>query len=184
MFLTVKYFTGELNIPNSDAQHVQDLIQTFIEKYEPLVLTHVLGYELYAELKAGTVSKPYATKWSELLNGKDYTYNSKARHWRGIVDQSIDGLPQSFLANYVYYYYMKFNFTQTAAMGEVTSKNENSIPANPGLKMVRAWNEGAVWIAQLQHFLNASYSDTYTTWTINSRHAAARFFQPINIFDL
>jgi hypothetical protein len=79
---------------------------------------------------------------------------------------------------------MKFNFTQTAAMGEVTSKNENSIPANPGLKMVRAWNEGAVWIAQLQHFLNASYSDTYTTWTINSRHAAARFFQPINIFDL
>lgn len=268
------YFVGELNIPNTNQAAIGSAVDLFIEQYGDKLLNEVLGYTLYKALKAGLQVVPVAQKWTDLIEGVEYTdANSKTRYWKGLVTQpptvlnALDALnpidvvvgrgqlydpvanttsttipavlvgktfriekrgvgpliggeysvvgniltligdqfaindvytyksatlaintstgtnKESLIANYVYYWYQRNNHTQTATTGENKAANENSLIANPALKMVRAWNEMSEWICDLVYYLN-SKKDDYTQWADQDVYCMLRKFKPINEFNI
>ncbi len=181
MLIDRTYFIGELNIVNSTTAPVSSLLDHFINKYEKQLLTDVLGLTLYNSFIAGLAVVPIAQIWTDLKTGTSYTdQNGNAAKWRGII---TDAPNESMIANYVYYWYIRNNHTQTAAMGEVKGANENSVIANPSLKMVRAWNEMSCWINELVCYLNAR-KDDYTGWSDHDVWCMRRKFRPINEFNI
>lgn len=279
--INLSYFNGEINIPNVDkaivvggntAYPIAESLTQFIEKYERELLERVMGYGFYKDFTTGLQQDPIASKWSELLLGKDYTYNSRTHRWRGIVEGFTDAvdvltsqLPvviqvgrgdtydpvagaasvtipasvqgktftfwqrgfgeldpdtdytvsedgttltltswtfsgndkyfyhsaaisigdsdvtpkYSFIANYVYYWYMRNNSTITTDGGEKYSQMENADRSNPSLKMTRAYNEAVKWIEEMYCFLNAN-TTTYDTWI----GWQARGLKRINAFSI
>jgi hypothetical protein len=275
MLIDRTYFVGELNIPNTSSTAIGSAVDLFIEKYEEQFLNDVLGYSQFKALKAGLQEVPIAQKWTDLIEGVEYTdINSKTKFWRGLVSQppsvlnaldaindidvrvgrgqqfdpvaatnsttiptalvgkdfiieqrgvgklilgvdySISGSTltllagqfaindwytyksatlaintstgtnkASLIANYVYYWYIRNNYTQTATTGEVKPQNENAVIANPSLKMVLSWNEMSHWICELVDYLNAR-KDDYTDWAKQDVWCMLRRFRPINEFNI
>jgi hypothetical protein len=186
MIIDRSYFVGELNIPNKDAVGTRDLLDQFIEKYEDIFLRELLGYELFKEFKAGTTTLPYDARWTDLIEGKEYTDRAgRTRYYPGLT-VNLSGpvtLEISPIACYVYYWYIRNNHSQTAAMGEVKSKTENAMAHNPGLKMTRAWNEMSGWVCEFRDYLDA-YKTTYPLWEKQDVWCMLRSFRPINEFNI
>lgn len=268
------YFVGEINIPNTNQAAIGSAVDLFIEQYEDQFLNDVLGYTLYKALKAGLQVVPVAQKWTDLIEGVEYTdLADKTRKWQGLVTQpptvlnALDALnpihivvgrgqlydpaptttsvtipaalvgktflfekrgvgpliageysvvgntltligdqfaiddvytyksatlaintttgtnKKSLIANYVYYWYMRNNWTNTATTGEGKPQNENMASVSPALKMVRAWNEMTSWVCDLVDYLNAK-KDDYTEWTDQNIYCMLRKFRPINEFNI
>ena len=275
MLIDRTYFVGELNIPNTSQVAIGSLVDLFIEKYEEQFLNDVLGYSLNKALKAGLQVVPVAQKWTDLIEGVEYTdIYSKTRFWKGLVSQppsvlnaldainDIDvrvGRGQQFdpvaattsttiptalvgkdfviyqraigklipdvdysvsgstltllsgqfgnndwytyksatlaintstgtskaspIANFVYYWYMRNNHTQTASTGETKGKHENADTASIAVKLTRAWNEMSEWICELVNYLNAK-KDDYTDWASQDVWCMLKKFRPINEFNI
>lgn len=82
------YFVGELNIPNTNQAAIGSAVDLFIEQYEDQFLNEVLGYTLSKALKAGLQVVPVAQKWTDLIEGVEYTdLANKTRFWKGLVTQ-------------------------------------------------------------------------------------------------
>lgn len=180
MLIDRTYFIGEINIVNSTKPEVSSLLDHFINKYEKDLLTSVLGLTLYNSFTAGLAEPVVDQKWTDLKTGATYTCGDTQKHWRGILTASPN---ESMIANYVYYWYVRNNHTQTAAMGEVKASNENSVMANPSLKMVRAWNEMSCWIREMVDYLNAK-KDDYPDWSSQDVWCMLKKFRPINEFNI
>lgn len=89
-------------------------------------------------------------------------------------------IKQSLIANYVYFYWMKDQYTQTVGLGEVASKAENAELANPAAKMILAWNEMIDDIDNLYLFLQQNQS-VYPEWNTGQNKRSFRHqFQHIN----
>ena len=267
MLIDRTYFVGEINIPNTNGAN-GDVLDLFIDKYEAEFLQKALGYELYKEFKNGLVQDPVAQKWRDLLEGAEYTFNSRLHKWNGLIslplgtlnaidaentitvivgrgqqydpasgtnttvipaqlvgkdfvleqrligrlrsdEYSIEGneltligsqfsqgdtyffksptlelsestglIKRSPIANYIYYWYCRDAHTQTASMGEKKSQTEYASDANPGLKMVRAWNEMVDALKYMREFLYAN-KDAY-----NYEPCFSEVFYPINVFNI
>lgn len=268
------YFIGDLNIPNTSQTAIGSAVDLFIEQYEEKLLNEALGYTLYKALKAGLQIVPVAQKWTDLIEGVEYTdLATKTRFWKGLVTQpptvlnALDALnpidvvvgrgqlydpasattsttipaalvgktfifekrgvgkliageysvvgniltltsgqfavddvytyksatlaintstgtdKKSLIANYVYYWYIRNNHTQTATTGETKAANENSVMANPSLKLAKAWNEMSDWICELVDYLDAK-KDEYTEWADQDVYCVLRKFRPINEFNI
>ena len=269
------YFVGELNIPNTSQVAIGSQVDLFIEKYEEQFLNDVLGYSLNKALKAGLQVIPVAQKWTDLIEGVEYTdINSKTRFWKGLVSQppsvlnaldaindidvrvgrgrqfdpvaattsttiptalvgkdfviyqravgklildvdySVSGSTLTLLAgqfgnadwytyksatlaintstgtskaspiaNFVYYWYMRNNHTQTASTGETKGKHENADTASIAVKLTRAWNEMSSWICELVDYLNAK-KDNYTEWADQDVWCMLKKLRPINEFNI
>lgn len=148
MIIDASYFYGQLSIPQiTDAAVIANL-NWFINEYEPKLLTNLLGYELYKF----TVDNPSDADVLKLINGTDYGDN---KHWNGLKF-GTSPLKKSLIANYVYYWWMRNNMSQTTIGGEKESKAENAIGSSPRYKMVRAWNDMVEMNIQLRDYLNAS----------------------------
>lgn len=92
-------------------------------------------------------------------NGDTYFYKSAT-----LAINTTTGLnKESFIANYVYYWFMRNNVTQSTPMGEVATSNENATVNNAVHKMTRAWNEMDHWVEQMFSYLNASRT-VYPEW--------------------
>lgn len=180
------YFVGELNIPNTSQAAISSLTDLFIEKYEDKWLNEVLGYSLSKAFKAGWAAPVPESKWFDLVDGVEYTSSDgKTKFWRGLVS-AVSGnvaFDLSPIANYVYYWFIRNNYTQTATTGEVKPQNENAVIANPSLKMVLAWNEMSAWVCELVDYLNAK-KDDYTEWADQDIWCMLRKFMPINEFNI
>lgn len=88
MLIDRTYFVGELNIPNTSQAAIGSQADLFIEQYEDQLLTEVLGYSFYKSFKAGMQEVPVAQKWTDIIEGVEYTdINSKVRFWKGLVTQ-------------------------------------------------------------------------------------------------
>lgn len=88
MLIDRTYFIGDLNIPNTDNTSIGELLDWFIEKHEVEFLESVLGYELYKALKAGLLVIPVDQKWTDLIEGVEYTdLAGKLRFWQGLIFQ-------------------------------------------------------------------------------------------------
>jgi hypothetical protein len=274
MLIDRTYFVGELNIPNSTNMVIGSQVDLFIEKYEEKFLSDALGYTLYKAMKAGLDATPVEQKWTDLIEGVEYTdINSKTMFWKGLVSQppsvlnALDSIndisiivgrgqqydpvsatnsvtipaslvgkdfriyqravgqllpteysvvgntltlvsgqfavndvyiyksatlaintstgtsKQSLIANYVYYWYMRNNNTQSASTGETKGKHENADWASVALKMKKAWNEMSQWVCELVYFLNAKRDD-YTEWADQDVWCMLKKFRPINEFNI
>lgn len=111
-------FKAEILIANTEQSYVSDLLQQFIDKYEPVYLKGLLGPDLYALYKAGMATDPVPAKWAALN------------------DQISCGC-----ANFIYWYWMGNKQTNTVGIGEAQSKAANAEMSSPILKMARAWDE-------------------------------------------
>jgi len=80
---------------------------------------------------------------------------------------NISPVPESPIADYVYYWYMRNLHSQTAGMGEVQTKTEYADSVSPGLKMSKAWNEMVRKMLVLREFLIVNYS-TYPEFQYHS----------------
>lgn len=163
------FFVGELNIPNTDRPDVQERLQYFIRKYEPMFLRQALGEALYGAFSNGLEEEPISVGWGNL----------KAR----LVLEDGD-FKYSPIAAYVYYWYMRDQATVTTGVGEAVPNTDNAQRASAMQKMVSAWNEMCYEVASLHTFLNAS-PEVYQPWDSKySRGAFITWCSPINTFNL
>jgi hypothetical protein len=190
VYIDETYFVGALNIPNTDKDYVLQRLTSFIDTLELELLQDVLGYPLYKAFVAATGDyDPDASnasidqKWLNILEGAEYTGRDNRLHfWKGLLFEQ-GTTPRSLIANYVYYYWLKDNTTQTVGIGEATAKAENSDNASPMIKMVSAWNEMSEWINDLICFIDV-HQDTYTEWCSSDKWSVLRKFRKINQFGI
>jgi len=129
-------FVQEYSIPNRSEPMTAEAIQWYIDKYEPLLLTELLGDSLYTLLKAGLVADPVLAKWTNL--------SDKCK-------TSIIG--------FVYWHYRFSNTTQTGNIGETAPNAENADIVTPLEKMIPIWNEMVGNNVEVVKFINANTAD-------------------------
>lgn len=126
------YFVKDISIPQTDFSNLNN----DIAKYEPEILRELLGYEL-AKLVIDSPASP--TRIKELVEGKEYTVSFNDRDqkvkWNGFANSELISL----IAYYVYYWWQRNNATHTASLGELKSKQENSVIAMSNQKIGNAW---------------------------------------------
>lgn len=129
-FITDEYFKGIISLPVGEYSN----IELFMTQFEAEILKRLLGYELYDLMINDSESEPYKS----LIEGKEYTIEDGGRtkkvKWNGFKnDEQI-----SFIAYYIYCYYIRDKVTSTQTVGETKSKQENSENANIFVKMMQA----------------------------------------------
>jgi hypothetical protein len=129
-------FIGEVRIANTSQEDVAADLNHFIQKYEPIFLTELLGETLYADLSAGLGEVPIPEKWTGLKNK---------------IKLSI--------VNYIYWYYITDQHIQTVGVGQAVSKAGNATIVSPVTKLVRAWNEMQQNNIAAIKFINANTED-------------------------
>lgn len=143
------YFIGELNIPNLDQENVRQALTVFIAKYQKRFLTLLLGEDVYKDFVAGI----------DVEEGVEIE-----SQWIELRDKLVDcDTKESPIANYVYWFFMYNNATQTSGVGEIIANTENSMVVSPITKMVRAWNEMCDFVHGTQQW----FHDFYTEYDLN-----------------
>lgn len=144
MIIDSSYFDkGSLFIPNNkdlSAQPVgtptvQSDIDFFIDKYERELLYNALGVTLYNELKTANEST-LTGKWKDLVDGTDYTIDSKLYRWDGLKGYAS----QSLIAFYVYCQYLRNDQSTYTTTGIVKNTAANAENYDPTPKFIKAWN--------------------------------------------
>lgn len=199
--ISISFFVGDLNIPNTDTTSIEERVNYFINKYESALLKDVLGYDLWKAFTEGLEEVSVDQKWIDLRDGKEYvSLNGRNKKWRGLVEtvvapveedleadpvvQAVAGQYQSFIANYIYYWYQRFNLSQSTGIGEVKTNAENATNADASHKMVTAWNEMVDWIKELIDFLDSDTDSLYPEWLDADRFVICRRFRKINTFNI
>lgn len=145
---TEDFKSGQLFIPNSqsvpdigngEVSAVQEL-QSFIDKYEKLLLVNALGIVQYNELKLN--QEQVSGKWFDLINGKEYG----DKVWIGL---------KPIIASFVYCKYLENDKTYYTTVGIERSQSKNSISVNPTADIVEVWNS---FIEMYQGIFNCDYS--------------------------
>ena len=160
MITTGEYFKGEIaisnaqdNAPNSNLLGNGLSLNQFISRYEPDVLTRLFGYSLYKVFSEQfdispttglwTLKTGADTKWSDLLNGKDYTLGGIDVKWQGLIfkDGTVnDGLDQSLISYYVYCKFIEDTELTHSGVGMQSELSKNSERANARSKVATAFN--------------------------------------------
>lgn len=130
-------FIGQNNIPDKDL--ISDNLTWFINKYEPKLLTELLGDALYTLLKAS----PTDARFVEII--EPYLHPA--------------------CVDYVYWFYLQDQGTQLTSMGAAQSKKANAKTVSPYPKMVRAWNEMVDYNRKLHKYLTNN-ATTYPEYTV------------------
>jgi len=149
MIITTAYFLNKnVFIPNAVAQPSIgsntptsiNQLQAEIDEREDELLLSFLGQaqkaELYDQFESNGDWKPTALqKWKDLVDGVDF--NDK--HWNGLR-YTIGTKKISLIAYYVYFYYLKEDFSTYSTTGIQVAQAENAISQLPNEKQVSAWN--------------------------------------------
>ena len=173
--IDASYFQGEIKIAQLSQLPVKENLDWFINRYEGEILDKILGYSLAARFKAGLAEDPISPEWEALLNGTLYDVDGKTRSWMGFRNSR----KASLVANYVYFFYMRNEVTQTVGIGTVSPFGENSERQSPAPKMVRAWNEMLDYIEELYYFLKA-----YPVYEFSAANTGLKGLRDINAFNL
>jgi hypothetical protein len=140
------FFVSDIYIPN--LHNAADLarINSFIAKYEPECLIQILGYPLYR-----LFTTENSQRMTDLLDGTTFLDGEgNVRDWLGLKHDTT----VSLIANYIYFYYMKWHATQTIHKGTAVKIPEAGIAVSPAEKMTNAWN----------FFSGEVYNMTYFLW--------------------
>lgn len=130
-------FIGQNNIPDKDLT-AQNL-QWFIDKYEPILFTKLLGATLYALLQASPTDARFVAIIEPYLH-----------------PAAID---------YIYWFYLEDQGIQLTSIGASQAKKKNAISVSPYPKMVRAWNEMAESNRKFHKFM-VDNATTYPEYTV------------------
>lgn len=156
MIINRTYFKGDIFIPNmkddvSDVVldtkiDIDDFISEYVRNCLDLVLGSVLSKEFCEQLNSDTENGLKAladAKWNDLLNGKEYTIDGKTYFWRGIRFSNIpnEEPDMSFLAEYVFFYYLRYSQSNFAGVGLQRESPKNAIRVNSTAKAVTAWRK-------------------------------------------
>lgn len=162
-----KYFVGEIYLPDITTQGLRSVsdnvrLNNFKKKYEFEFMDYAFGAQLrrdiYTNLDAsGSLLVGADPKWDRLLNGHIYIRDGVNYYWRGLVDD-IEGFPESIIAYYVYYWYIKKGIRQTTSVGIVKTGAENA--KNMGVSVipetVSAWRIMHKWYGSSSDLNNFS----------------------------
>jgi len=120
------------NTPTSIIQ-----LQAEIDEKEYELLLSALGYEQTEELinqfeTDGTWKDDALQKWKDLVDGLD--------EWKGL--RYTTGTQKiSLIAYYVFFYYLKSDYSTYSTTGVQIAQSENAISQLPNEKQVTAWNK-------------------------------------------
>lgn len=137
-----------------------DALQKYINKYEPIILTRVLTYQLYKEFNTGISAETPDEKWTNLLNGAEYTYENELKYFEGV---------KIVIVNYVYFKYIKEQSQSNSGVGIKKVTTENSTDTDATFKQVFSYNEMVDINEQLKEFMsvNDNVYDNYKYTEIN-----------------
>ena len=178
------YFCREINLPEVGNPIAGDLVCKFIDKYEPRYLVESLGYAFAKQFLEGLGVEPTDQRWLDLLNGCEWQdKKGNVLYFEGLRNSVTKVSP---IANYVYYFYVRSRNSDTAMVGEVRAKTENSYRITPAEKMVNAWNDMVAWTRSMWYFLERSVNGDgdrvypeFCVWKQMPTH-----FQSINSFGI
>lgn len=162
MIIDKTYFIRGINLPTDGYNNA---IHSFIEQYEREYLRGIFGLDLAAQIEQ---YDPVASPQNiiDIVEGKSFVIDGENVRWNGLANQE----KESPLAYYVYYHYVRDQFTHTAVVGEVKTKQENSTNANPRRKLVDAWNKyveltcGEPGVGYVSLFTFLEKSGSYPKW--------------------
>lgn len=160
------YFYGPIAVAQITQPEVLLELNLYIAKYEPQVLTCLLGAALYAELLdaiagdanlvAGGNAKYKAIRDGVLVYTDLY---GQRNSWIGLTNAS----KSSPIANFVYFYYSRDHVTATTGTGEKVGDAENSTSVSSVNKQVHAWNELVDYCRALRLYILSNQAN-YPTW--------------------
>lgn len=174
------YFTLDIDIPTN----YTDVLTSYITRYEPEILTKLLGKTLY-DLVAAYDADSSPQRIKDIVEGKDYTVSyggyDQTVSWNGLKND--DGI--SLIAYYVYYKYMKNTSSLLTPVGVMKSSSENAVLASASEKAFAAWRElERLYGYQGQDILEPSaynflmeYESSYDEWVFTELGS-------VNAFDL
>jgi hypothetical protein len=116
---------------------------------------------------------------SLFVNADTYFYKSATL----ALNTSTGAVKKSFIANYIYFHFMRDNDTQTTGVGEVKNKSENAATISPALKMCRAWNEMSDWIGEMFNYLEVNRG-SYPGWTDQYKWGLRNKYRHTNIYGV
>ncbi len=133
------YFNSERIVPNLSYPEVSALLTDIIKVRETEYLTKALGYELFSLFVAGIAVPTPDTRYLNILNGVTFTNKfGQLQRFKGLKDEVNYNSP---IADYVYYYWLKYKHTQVSESGVVQSDNQNSKIVSGKHKACDAWNK-------------------------------------------
>ena len=156
--------------PNSDLVGNTVSIVNFINRYEPAILTQLLGYDLYAEFSThfniNTVTGEWTLKaasvgtcWDWLLNGYEYTKAGVNVKWQGLIFKeggSVNEIQRSLIAYYVYSKFIVETAVQNTMTGMQAEQSKNSTRVSANSEGAIAFND-FYQLAIGENYTNSSY---------------------------
>jgi len=173
------YFKGDINIPDSTYSVMESV---WIPKFEPIILTKLLGRTLYKLILAEPASPQ---RIQDLVEGKEYTEGAgdslRYVKWNGLINSELISL----IAYFVYYEWMRDNVSKTNTAGEYESAYHNMKSASPHVKMNNAWENlvdlygyaGQDILAPSAYNFLSKHYDEYPEWEFIPLNS-------VNSFDL
>jgi len=158
------YFIRDLTLP---IDQVSAELTTYINTYEPELMTKILGYELYDNFLAALAGTP-GTEWTNLRDGCEYDIGSITYKWRGFVNTN----KESIIANYVWYQFVCNSDFYQSGFRKVNT--DSSILVNPRPKQVKVYNQMVDWIYELEVFISnnlTSYANYLPEVSLNKINA-------------
>ena len=144
----IEDFIGRRNVAGSEKLSVQELLQEFIDTFEPDYIKKLLGVELSELFTAGISEAIPDTKWTTLKTK--------------IKDKAI---------NFIYFYWLRENSSFQTAQGEAQPTAENVMMVTSVMRQVRFLNEIITWIEDdFSEWMEQNgtdypeYDDTYYSW--------------------
>ena len=143
-------FIGDIYLPQVGASastmvNDNDLLDNFINDFEPELLKKAFGRKLYSEFKTNietgrTLIVGADQKWDDLLNGSEYEINGVTYYWRGLIDEE-----KSMTSYYVYCKMLQGKIEQQTTLGTVKAEAKNAVSVLPTHQIVRAWRKLNEW---------------------------------------
>lgn len=180
----ISLFVGNINIPNiATGQPDADAFQLFIDKYEPQLLSEVLGYTLAKDLLTAFNASETSGPEFDLWNGAEFTdKHGRANKWPGFLT-----VGWSLIANYIFCKWMEETASHNTGNGEKVSNSANATNVLVSTRMSNAWNEMVTLLLIMDDYLvqNANDYPDYqgrSLWCVD--YGNRRFYQKGNCLGL
>jgi hypothetical protein len=169
------YFINDINLPG-DVLTNNSNFNNIIARYEPEVLTDLLGYELYKALLADLDGNgnPVTQRFIDLIDGAEfsfefcgYTINTK---WNGLRNSD----KTSLISYYTYFEYREDNDTFYASGAQVEALTENSTNIGQIAKLTDIYNKMVELYGQ-SRYNNSTWYDPDTFEHLTDEPSAYNF---------
>jgi hypothetical protein len=152
-------------VPNQEES--RDFISLIERWEEDLAVNHLLGAELWDELKVIHESGSIAEPWLTLINGGTYAYNGKTHQFKGWVD---------LVKPAIYSYWLPVGAYKNTNVGVVINNTpqQSTVVEDQNSFIVTAWNDFCLKVGivpgcsytyrnSFYGFMKAN-SETFDTW--------------------